>query len=175
MSSGTLDDAYLFWLYSQVGNVNARKGSKTYWNLLRELYRTEFVWFVPNDDNRVADGCELRTEWAHKEDVFCDEEWLSLGCSFLEMLVGLARRMEFEAERTASFWFWHLIDNMGLLGFHDASKFSSDDVEELTSMVIWRTYDRLGHGGLFPLRESRHDQRRVEIWYQLSEYLQQTG
>jgi hypothetical protein len=39
--------------------------------------------------------------------------------------------------------------------------------------VIWRTYDRRGHGGLFPLQRSNRDQRRVEIWYQLSEYLLQ--
>lgn len=110
MSAGTLDDRYLSWLYGQVAVVKTRKSSKTYWNLLRYLYSTEFVWFVPNDDNRAADGKELRREWMAETGIHPDAEWLSLGCSFLEMLIGLSRRLAFETEEDASFWFWHLIE-----------------------------------------------------------------
>jgi len=64
MASGTLDDQYFEWLYSQVADVRIRKGPRTYWNLLRQLFATEFVWHVPNDDNRAYDGRDLRFEWA---------------------------------------------------------------------------------------------------------------
>lgn len=173
MSEGTLDDRYLTWLYSQVAEVKTRKSSKTYWDLLRQLYCTEFTWFVPNDDNRAEDGRELRFEWADSENIELPDHWLRLGCSFLEMLIGLARRLEFQTDESCEHWFWHLINNMGLLGYHDRSNFSEEDVEDRTSAVIWRTYDPDGNGGLFPLRATDRDQRQVEIWYQFCEYLLQ--
>lgn len=173
MSPGTFDDQYLIWLYGQVAEVKTRKSSRTYWDLLRQLYSTEFVWIIPNDDNRAEDGQELRREWAAEQGIVIDDNWLGLGCSFLEMLIGVSRRLEFEAGGDASSWFWHLINNMGLLGFNDRSKFSPEEVEDRTSAVIWRTYDPDGKGGLFPLRNPKKDQRTVEIWYQLSEYLLQ--
>lgn len=173
MAAGTLDDQYLTWLYSQVAEVRTRKSSRTYWKLFRQLFSTEFAWFVPNDDNRAEDGRELRCEWATETDTEVDQNWLSLGCSFLELLIGLSRRLAFETDGDAANWFWHLISNLGLLGYHDRSNFRTEDVEDITSRVIWRTYDKSGHGGLFPLQRTRKDQRRVEIWYQLSEYLLQ--
>lgn len=173
MSAGTLDDQYLTWLYGQVAEVRARKSSRTFWNLFRQLFSTEFAWFIPNDDNRAEDGRELRAEWTAETCQRIDTEWLSLGCSFLELLIGLSRRLAFETDGDAPNWFWHLINNLGLLGCHDRSNFKSEDVDDITSTVIWRTYDRHGNGGLFPLQNTTKDQRRVEIWYQLSEYLLQ--
>jgi hypothetical protein len=173
MPEGTLDDQYLTWLYSQVGEVKTRKSSKTYWNLLRKLFCTEFAWFVPNDDNRAEDGRELRLEWAASENIELPDNWLRLGCSFLEMLIGLARRLDFQTEYSVVDWFWKLIENMELLGYNDRSNFSETDVDDRTSTVIWRTYDHNGNGGLFPLRSASRDQREVEIWYQLCEYLLQ--
>lgn len=173
MSAGTLDDRYLTWLYGQVAVVRTRKSSRTFWDLFRQLFSTEFVWIVPNDDNRAEDGRELRCEWATDTGTEVDRNWLSLGCSFLELLIGLSRRLAFETDGDAANWFWQLIDNLGLLGCHDRSNFKSEDVEEATARVIWRTYQSDGNGGLFPLRQTRNDQRQVEIWYQLSEYLLQ--
>jgi hypothetical protein len=141
--------------------------------LFRKLFATEFTWFVPNDDNRAGDGRELRMEWASLVDVHVDQNWAELGCSFLEMLIGLARRLEFMTDRDCEFWFWHLIGNLGLLGHNDRSKFVEEDVEDRTSAVMWRTYDCDGNGGLFPLQNTSKDQRKVEIWYQLQEYLMQ--
>jgi hypothetical protein len=137
------------------------------------MFSTEFVWFVPNDDNRAEDGRELRSEWATNTKTEIDSNWLSLGCSFLELLIGLSRRLAFETDGNAADWFWHLINNLGLLGYHDRSNFRAEDVDEITSVVIWRTYDPNGNGGLFPLQHTTNDQRQVEIWYQLSEYLLQ--
>lgn len=171
MTPGTLDDQYLTWLYSLVADVRTRKGPDTYWKLFRQLFKTEFTWFVPNDDNRAEDGRELRFEWASLRDVHVDSNWAELGCSFLEMLLGLARRLEFMTEYDCAYWFWHLIGNLGLLGHNDRSNFQEEDVDARTSAVIWRTYDRHGHGGLFPLRTTNEDQRKVEIWYQLNRYV----
>lgn len=173
MTAGTLDDQYFTWLYSQVADVRTRRGPRTYWNLLRQLFATEFTWFVPNDDNRAEDGRELRAEWASLEDVHVDRDWMTLGCSFLEMLIGLSRRLEFQTDRDCVFWFWHLIGNLGLLGHNDRSKFLEEDVNDRTFVVMQRTYDPCGTGGLFPLRATQRDQRTVEIWDQLHEYILQ--
>lgn len=170
-----LDEQYLKWLYRQVASVRLKDPNRTYWNLLRHLYTTEFVWLIPNDDNRVEDGRDLRHEFLTKKGIVdCDPNWLSLGCSFLEMLYGLARRSAFEAEGGSSEWFWHMLDNLTLGEFNDVhyhSKKQARYVSGVLDRVIWRRYEPNGVGGLFPLRRPQDDQREVELWYQLSCYL----
>jgi hypothetical protein len=169
-----LDEQYLIWLYSQVGNVKDRNRSRTYWNLFRQLYSIEFVWLVPNDDNRVEDGRDLRYEWIgehHQGDLDITAEWLGRGCSFLEMLIALCRRTAFEADSHPDTWFWHLLNNLGLLECTDRSNYDPIEVDDRIHTVIQRTYERDGRGGLFPMRHAQKDQRRVELWYQMNAYL----
>lgn len=169
--SPPLDESYLTWLYAQVDSVRRRSPSRTYWQLLRQLYTKEFVWFIPNDDNRVEDGRLLRYEFLESEKLEADHEWLGLGCSMLEMLIGLSRRLSFEAWDEPREWFWILLRNLGLNELNDATNYDMEEVDETLDRVIWRTYNRNGKGGLFPLQRARKDQRDVEIWYQLSEYV----
>lgn len=167
-----LDEHYLTWLYSQVGDVQERNPSHTYWRLLKQLYTTEFVWFIPNDDNRVEDGRCLRHEFLQNEGLFpVDPNWMHLGCSMLEMLIGLSRRLAFEAEGEPAAWFWKLIENVGLEYYNDNMPYQEEQVDEVLKRIIFRTYRRNGEGGLFPLRHAREDQTRVELWYQLNAYL----
>lgn len=169
-----LDELYLRWLYSQVGRIRSKPKSKTYWGFLRQLYTMEFVWIVPNDDNRVADGVYLRNEFLDESGISLpDESWMVLGCSFLEMLIALSRRLSFEAEGEPLDWFWHLITNLQLTEWNDTRKFPAEEITEKLNAVIWRTYDPDGSGGLFPLKNPTEDQRCVEIWYQLNAYLLQ--
>lgn len=166
-----LDELYLEWLYSQVAPYRSKSPERRYWSLLRQLYTTEFVWFVPNDDNRVEDGRDLRHEFLEEEGITdVDLEWMGLGCSMLEMLLGLARRLSFEAEGEPRVWFWRLIRNLGLSDDNDANH-NTRKVKAALKRVIFRTYDRDGQGGLFPLKHADEDQRDVEIWYQLCAYL----
>lgn len=169
--TGTLDDRYLTWLYGQVGDVKERNKSKTYWKLLRRMYQTEFIWLIPNDDNRVEDGRELRFEWLDEERVNVDPNWWGLGCSFLEMLVALSRRLTFEGEGHPETWFWHLIENLDLTDCTDRVRFDMGEIDDILDRVIYRTYAPSGDGGLFPLRHARRDQRDVELWYQMQAYL----
>lgn len=176
MISMPLDDAYFEWLYSQVGTVRLKHSSTTYWNLFRILYQKEFVWFVPNDDNRAEDGRSLRYEFI--EEMELDprrdrglRDWFGLPCSFLEMLIGLSRRLAFEDGGGPADWFWHLIETLDLKIYADNIHIPVEKVQDILDRVIWRTYRRDGQGGLFPLRHAREDQREVEIWYQLSAYL----
>jgi hypothetical protein len=169
----TLDNFYLSWLYDQVGGVRVRNKSRTYWDLFRQLYSKEFVWLIPNDDNRIRDGLDLRDEWLDTSDIHPRpyKVWMERDCSLLEILVGLSRRLAFEGEGHPPVWFWHLIENLGLQDCTDRPKYNQSEVDEVLDTVIWRTYEPDGRGGLFPLRYPKHDQREVELWYQMQEYL----
>src|SRR4051812_31166616 len=91
------DQQYLDWLISQI-EFNT---TKTYQGLLDCLHATEFVWIVPNDDNRVYDGLDLRTEFVDGTHGWALDEIMQLpvmtgkGASILEVLIGLSRRVAF--------------------------------------------------------------------------------
>lgn len=167
-----LDDLYFEWLYEQVGNQGSVR-SRTHRCLLRQLYTKAFVWMIPNDDNRVEDGRDLRFEFiqaAYIQSV--DANWVSMECSVLEMLIALSRRLSFEAEGEPREWFWLMMKNISLDVFTDNHYDSyTIEVEEVLNQLIFRTFQSSGQGGLFPLQRPEDDQRGVEIWYQMSAYL----
>lgn len=170
-----LDELYLEWLYRQVASVRLRNPTRTYWSLLRHLYSKEFVSLVPNDDNRVEDGRDLRYEFIEAEQIEPDHEWLSFKCSILEMLIGLARRAAFEAyEGSSRDWFWIFIKNLDLEDLNDdryRDNETAEEVDEILDQLVMRTYAANGRGGLFPLKEPDEDQRTKELWFQLAAYL----
>lgn len=171
--SAPVDELYFKWLYRQVGAVREKDESRSYWRLMRQLYRKEFVWFVPNDHNRAEDGRDLRLRFIHYSGVTPDDAWMSLGCSMLEMMLALAHRLNFETGVSPKTWFWQLIENLGLEELTDANygDLTHEAVNEVLEQVIWRTYAPDGTGGLFPLNHADYDQREIEIWYQLCAYL----
>lgn len=173
MPAGTLDDRYLTWLYGQISDAKIRKGSKTYWDLLKQMHSTEFRDFFPNDENRAADGKELRVQWVCETQEAPEDEWLALPCSFLELLLGLAKRLTYQAEMTQEYWFWQLLKNMDFDGYHDRSGYSRNFVNRRMRVVNDRLYDHMGNGGLFPLRNPSEDQTKVDLWYQMMAYIVQ--
>lgn len=173
-----LKNEYLRWLYTLLfGDEEETK----YWCLSNKLFSIPFYWTVPNDDNRAEDGIQYRQEFfaIHYKsyDIWWDEP-----CSVFEMLFGLANRMEDILENPMrpsdiGQWFEILISNIGLKACTD--DFWSSNCEKLVdrkiAMVLDRTYNRYGQGGLFPLeRNVKRDQRTVELWYQLMAYIDET-
>lgn len=175
MSIGTIDSEYFNWLCAKVMRVEVPTPSNTYWNLLRELHNTEFVWIEMMDENRADDGLELRTEYAYQTGQSLDPVWRRLGCSVLEMLIAFSRRAEFQTGRSAKKWFWEMIDNLGLKKFNDAVADIFSEIPNTLDQFLWRTYEPDGTGGLFPLKDTFHDQRKVEIWHQFCDYLVRRG
>lgn len=169
-----LDELYFEWLYSQVSSLKRKNPSNTYWNLLRVLYKTEFVYLIANDDNRAADGKDLRFEFIEQRGLELnriDEDWLHLPCSMLEMFIGLSRRMAFEDDGDPANWFWELMQNIGIDRYNDRMHLPQRRVEAALERINFRVYSRNGAGGPFPLKRPREDQRDVEIWYQGCAYL----
>jgi hypothetical protein len=183
----TTKEEYFLWLYSLVDTH--RKTS--YIKLCRELHKIPFTWFVPNDDNRCSDGLSLRDEFIELrglDETHLEVEYLLKGeCTFFEMLVGLARRMEFtmydlnpNRDKTPR-WFMELIHNLGF-NEHDDSTSREELLDEMVvtkifekvDTVLSRQYDFFGTGSLFPLKKRPpKDMSRVELWYQLMYYLEE--
>jgi hypothetical protein len=167
-----LDELYLDWLYRQVGDPTITNPNRTYWRILKQLYCKEFVWIVPNDDNRIADGRDLRYEFVDDINLRnVDAGWYNLGCSMLELLVGLSRRFSFECDGEPRDWFWHMMDNIKLRRHSDGKSWDEAVVNDILDRIIWRQYKYDGRGGLFPLKDAREDQTKIELWYQLSAYI----
>lgn len=168
-----LENLYFNWLCAKVIRVENPTPSLTYHKLFRQLHGTEFVWLISGDDNRAADGVELRSEFlveARLEDD--EEEWSTIGCSIFEMLIAFSRRAEFNTSGANSkFWFWRFMENLRLDQANDASDISPEQIGEILNDFVWRQYDPNGVGGLFPMANPPKDQRTVEIWYQFCEYL----
>jgi hypothetical protein len=162
----TVDLDYYEWLIAQVDIPNG----KSYRDLFEIMHNLEFVWTVPNDDNRVQDGLDLRGEFAGGNAASMQ---LALGgVTFLEVLIALSRRTAFTAGGKSEQWAWRLIKNLRLHKMFDPI---SDDrrVRAIDALdaVIWRTYHMDGRGGFFPLNNPMEDQTKVEIWYQLNKYV----
>lgn len=165
--SDDLDAAYLEWLQDLVG---PQEQGIQHDRLLKHLLEREFVMLVPNDDNRCADGIALRKEFVRSGRMLPTHHWMELGCSVLEMLIGVARHLSFTAEGEVGEWFWHLINNLGLTRYSD-NRYHRNRVDEIIERLVWRQYSYDGNGGLFPLQEPREDQRDVELWFQMESYI----
>jgi hypothetical protein len=172
-----LEHIYFNWLCAKVLYLEVHSPSTTYWKLFRRLYETEFVWLVVGDDSRAADGLDLRDEFLLESGFEPDEEWRHFGCSVFEVLIAFARRADFQVRRSISVWFWEFLGNLHLAEHNDA-RFNLDEVDDILYKFVWREYDELGNGGLFPLTTHKYDLRAMQIWYQFFAYLEdqeQTG
>jgi hypothetical protein len=165
----TLDDLYFDWLRAKA----LPPRGFNYEELLLLLYRTEFTVRISNDQNRAADGIELRYDFLREGNYPREAHWLEQPCSVLEFLIGFAKRAAFLTDMPVRDWFWKMLGNLGLDEFRQISDPSEEEfIRNRLDIFMERQYDRNGNGGLFPLRNSRDDQRKVEIWYQFSEYVQ---
>jgi hypothetical protein len=169
-----LDELYFRWLYGQVADPDFEEEDLTYWEVLKVLYKTDFAFVIRMDENRVEDGKALRRKFIAEQGLSgVSRHWIEIGCSVLELMVGLAERLEFLADGETHYWFWELMENLGLRQYNDSHEIPYEDIEEILNRVIFRQYDSDGYGGFFPLRRPERDQRGLELWAQLSDYVQE--
>ena len=159
-----LDVDYYEWLIS---NIHIPNG-KSYRGLFEVMHNTEFHWTIPNDDNRLADGLDLRYEFADSK-----KNKLKLqGATLLEVLVALSRRVAFTAGGQPKRWAWKLLKNLRLTEKSDPlTERDLERINDVLDALVWRTYEANGRGGFFPLNSPEDDQTKVEIWYQMNKYV----
>lgn len=168
---------YFEWMYDLVCN-GRYSNDISYRKLLMYLHKTKFVYSILLDENRAADGEDLRRRFALR--VYGNSNMRRYlddnPCSVLEMMVALAIRCEEcimddtrYGDRTAQ-WFWGMIVNLGLGSMND-NRYDLRYVESMVTRFLNREYEPNGKGGLFTVRNCDRDLRDVEIWNQLSWYL----
>lgn len=164
MMTTTIDYDYYEWLISQIGIPNA----KSYKGLFEILHNTEFHWTIPNDDNRLQDGLDLRSEFLNGRNKILTLQ----GATLLEVMISLSRKVAFIGNGVPRKWAWKLLKNLGLTKLSDP--LTEEDVSRINDVLdalVWRTYHSDGRGGFFPLKRPKEDQTQVEIWYQMNQYI----
>lgn len=172
MGRDELKEEYFLWLCKLVGCNRRRK-------LLRYLHSVDFAYTIAMDGNRYEDGVDLRYRFGEEEhypDKYISA-WLDdVPCSVLEMMVALADRIEVHIASDPEYgnrtprWFEDMLKSMDLYYMTDEC-FDRDIARYTINRMIDRKYARNGAGGLFTLRHPTKDIRRLEIWYQAMEYL----
>lgn len=174
MTENEMKNVYFDWMYYKVCGNGA-----SYRKLLYLLHDIDFTYTIAMDENRFGDGISLRYRFGYELDYDSRAVAKYLDnrpCSVLEMLVALSIRLEEHimadpdiGDRT-SVWFWTMITNLKLDKMTD-SAFDKKYVDEVIQRFLDREYKPDGEGGLFRIKNCKHDLRDVEIWYQAHWYL----
>ncbi len=151
---------YYKWLVSLV--CDDQYDSRYYSKLLFDLDGYEFRWSIDLDENRAADGISLRGTFERAHYNYPREG----PCSVLEMMVGLACRIEREylEDGGANEFFWGMIKSLGLY-FNDDYNYNSKLTEEIM--------DGFANGNcrLFKLNKSDKKLKDADIWEQAMLYV----
>lgn len=170
------DPGYYEWLMSL---IDTRSGGelRRYKYILMWLHNVEFFWTIRNDENRAAQGVELRALYDYEANnlpmVQLRETTDPESCSVLEMLIGLAKSL---AENIGDgtnddipYYFWEMIKNLHF-------RFTEPNMNgEILDRFLSREYAYSGMGGIFPLQGPSGDQRKVELWYQAQSYFMEVS
>lgn len=169
-----INELYFKWLCELV--CDKHRG-KYFGRLLETLHMREFTWLMNLDADRASDGVSMREKFAYYHNLELDIvlEELEGPCSVLEMMVGLAYRVENQimgevGDEDVGRWFWNMVDNM-YLGNMDNGNYDELYVQQSIDILLDRNYQRNGSGGLYLIADSDRDAREMTIWAQMCHYL----
>ena len=154
------ENDYFRWLMSIIG------GPREYEDVIIELWETEYYSDIPNDENRAADGIELRYHFEVETGKKCEKTG---PCTVLEMMIGLANRTENAfmydpkvGNRTGQ-WFWEMFFNakMDFLIGRGQKKLGKSPV----------LLDKSGRFDLFNMPKKPENWDEMEVWEQLCRYI----
>lgn len=143
---------------------------RNYNKLLSTLNTIEFIWSIDFDENRALDGYDLRLDYQDEYEVE-----LVGNATVLEVLVALARRIDEEyigtpGEEHPEMIFWEMICNLGFVGLSD-NHYREEPVVRGIDKWMERRFGPDGLWSIFPLGHTDRDQRKIEIWAQMLEYI----
>lgn len=186
--TNNLSELYLNWLLRLINADNYQ--GKSYIKLCSLLNKIPFNPIMKLDINRNSDVQSLlretyiqsQSDWYRLNEQF-DEimELPTWPVSFLELIISLAMRIDLDFMREINgidntrIYFWVLVRNLGFLSFDDEN-WNEDAIISVVNrlnIVQERKYDFNGNGGLFPLENAEMDQRNVQIWNQLCQFVNQ--
>ncbi|MBO7450445.1 MAG: hypothetical protein J6U54_08745 [Clostridiales bacterium] len=144
--------------------------------LLELLHGIPFEVVIDMDQGRVEDGAYLREKWLDSEGIYdylyeFDGDFVSV----LEVLEALADRLSFQignnvtGDHEFQECFWEILRNLDLEKY-SADNFKPLNVKEKVRIWMARKFRKDGFGSPFPVKNSRFDQRKQQIWEQLQDY-----
>ena len=172
-----LVDDYVYYLYRIVQN-----GGENHRKLCVELFKNRFfiTRSAPKRDiDRKKDGLELRKEQIYE----LYEAQLTYPCTMLEMIIGISKRMseqlmDEDGEDKTAQYFWEIIGNLGLDCWDDdnfgwETGLAHKKIAKTCEILCKRQYNPDGTGGgMFPMPGLLGiNQKKMEIWYQMQEYI----
>lgn len=176
---GKIREDYFNWLINLTYGWCSQYGN--YSEALSYLYSRQFYYVVYNDNNRSADGIDLRFKFVEQNDEYTYRDvylYLMQPCTVLEMMAGLAIRCEdhimgdpSEDDHT-DIWFWEMMESTHLSLMPDGH-FDERTADKIVTDLLDRKYKKNGDGGLFRINDKTKDMRMVEIWCQLSWFLKE--
>jgi hypothetical protein len=173
MTYDEMTDLYFNWIEKLISDDNVE--ASDYRKLLLFLNDIPFSYIIPMDDNRIADGIDLRYRFGYDTEIPYAQITTYLDirpASVLEVMVALSLRIEeqFIDGDDVGKWFWIMIGNLGLAEYKDLY-FNKAKVDRIVKQFIERDYDKSGRGGLFITNNDNTDMRNMEIWDQMHLYL----
>lgn len=144
--------------------------------LLDLLHSMPFMIVVEMDENRAGDGEFLRQRWLQHEDLY---EYLyefdGDKVSVLEVLIGIAERLEFQVGDVMEGdhlhdRFWELLRNLGIEKY-SAGNYKPLNIKEKVRNWMARKYKNDGVGSIFPVKKDVKNFSELQIWDQMSIYI----
>lgn len=162
-----MDDRYFEYL------IDLMRADDIY-RLCGYLDGIEFTWSVALDANRMQDVMTMREVYADEFEEISDRNYGY--CSVFEMLVAMAikcdRDIMYDASEGPRGYYWFRIFLENLYGdLKMANELDGDEIVDICMRFIERRYDRHGNGGMFPMKHSKIDQRRVQLWIQMNAWI----
>lgn len=164
--------------YCGFGNIfkhlNKRDLEKYNW-IFHILHNKNFRFIIERDDNRAWDGIKYRDIYVENNIFIKDLKevniFMNKDCSVMEMLIGLAIRIENEyigdpSDEHPEDLFFIMISNLGLLDAED-----NFEVNFIIDKWLDRRFTKTGKGSPFPVKKDKRDQRKLEIWDQIISYI----
>lgn len=170
MRNNPIEELYFEWMCDLV--CDEFHMPEEYNSLLRHLNSYDFSYDrrVLMDENRYNDGIDLRYIFKYRTDVEIAVHLDNRPCSVLEMMVALVNRCADIWGDGMSLWFWEMIKSLGLEGM-DEDHYKFKYVNDRLDIFIYRKYEPNGRGGLFTVKNHPRDMRDVDIWCQMSWWL----
>jgi len=161
-----INEQYFLYLCRLIGINNFEK--TPFKGMLKILYNYEFYWVVEMDANRIEDTISLKDDFKYNTN-YINYDQIYDFCSVLEILVVLAISMNDNLESLGvPYWFWHMISNLNINYEDDLTNKEAMEIMDILKRFVNRDYSE--YGLLFPIKNPKKDQRKVELWYQMNEY-----
>lgn len=175
-----MDELWNDYLNYLIWRGNLQKYTK-FSDLFEILHNIEFTWILDRDDNREADGIELRDDY-EIPDGYTEQEiymFMNRWCSVLEMLIGLSIRVDDDfigdpEEEHPEEFFIKMIQNLGLYIYNDSIhnyEYKKNIIRRKVNNWLSRNFASDGKGSPFPIKNDQRDQRTIEIWDQMISYI----